>query len=66
MRVGGGKLRRAFFFFLFGQGAVNRAGRKTIRAGRSALGNMPNWNTGTVCENGCAVGRRDECLSSPR
>ena len=27
---------------------VNRAGRKTIRAGRSALINMPSWNTGHI------------------
>ena len=26
----------------------NRAGRKIVRAGRSALGNMPSWNTAIV------------------
>ena len=28
-----------------GRALVNRAGRKPVRAGCSALGNMPSWNT---------------------
>ena len=36
-----------FFFFLnLGRAVYNRAGRKTVRVGRSALRNMPSWNTG--------------------
>ena len=34
-----------FFFSNSGKACVNRARRKTIRAGRSALGNGPRWNT---------------------
>ena len=35
-----------FFCFLnLGRALYNRAGRKTVRAGRSALRNMPSWNT---------------------
>ena len=33
---------------LIRQGTVNRAGRKTVRGGRSALRNMPSWNTANV------------------
>ena len=38
------------FFFIFfnlnsGRARVNRAGRKPVRAGRSALRNRPSWNT---------------------
>ena len=36
-----------FFFFFFNSGRVraNRAGRKPVRAGCSALRNRPSWNT---------------------
>ena len=35
-----------FFFINTGSARVNRAGRKPVRAGRSALRNRPCWNTG--------------------
>ena len=35
-----------FFFCYSGRARVNRAGRKSVRAGRSALRNRPSWNTG--------------------
>ena len=34
-----------FFFFYSGRVRVNRAGRKPVRAGRSALRNRTSWNT---------------------
>ena len=34
------------FFNNSGRALVNRAGLKPVRAGRSALINMPSWNTG--------------------
>ena len=36
-----------FFLFLFnyGRARANRAGRKPVRAGHSALRNRPSWNT---------------------
>ena len=34
-----------YFFFYSGRARVNRAGRKPLRAGRSALRNRPSWNT---------------------
>ena len=33
------------FFFYSGRALYNRAARKTVRAGRRALRNMPSWNT---------------------
>ena len=40
---------KLIFLFLFnnnsGRARVNRAERKPVRAGRSALRNMPSWNT---------------------
>ena len=33
------------FFFNSGRALYNRAGRKTVQAGRSTLRNMPSWNT---------------------
>ena len=38
-----------FFLSLnnYGRALDNRAGRKTVRAGRSAPINMPSWNTET-------------------
>ena len=36
-----------FFFLNSGMARANRAGRKPVRAGRSALRNRPSWNT--VC-----------------
>ena len=42
------KIKINFFFFFFlnsGRAHVNRAGRKPVRAGRSALINRPSWNT---------------------
>ena len=35
------------FFFFLNNFFVNRAGRKPVRAGRSALRNRPSWNTGS-------------------
>ena len=32
----------------YGKALDNRAGRKTVRAGRSAAINMPSWNTASV------------------
>ena len=34
-----------FYFFNSGRALYNRAGCKTVRAGRCALRNMPSWNT---------------------
>ena len=34
-----------FFFLNSGTARLNRAGRKPVRAGRSALRNRPSWNT---------------------
>ena len=44
------KFHNLFFLFVFNSGRVlyNRAGRKTVWAGRSALRDMPSWNTGRV------------------
>ena len=45
------KIKQFFFFFFFfysGRARVNRAGRKPVRAGRSALRNRPSWNTDLV------------------
>ena len=39
-----------FIFFNSGRALVNRAGRKPVRAGCSALRNMPSWNTGNDCD----------------
>ena len=47
------KLINNFFFNNSGRALDNRAGRKTVRAGRSALRNMPSWNTGTDCDDLC-------------
>ena len=49
------------FFFLrnnLGRALDNRAGCKTVRAGRSALGNMPSWNAASVVSM-CKLGMRD-------
>ena len=35
-----------FVFLNSGRARVNRTGRKTVQAGRSALRNRPSWNTG--------------------
>ena len=40
-----GKKNYNFCFLNSGRALVNRAGRKPVRAGRSALINMPSWNT---------------------
>ena len=47
-------IKNVFFFgynlfFNSGRALVNRAGRKPVRAGRSALINMPSWNTAVHC-----------------
>ena len=36
------------FFLNSGRARVNRAGRKPVRAGRSALRNRPSWDTATI------------------
>ena len=36
------------FFLNYGRALDNLAGRKTVRAGRSALRNMPSWYTGII------------------
>ena len=44
--VNGGKKKiNNFCLNNSGRALVNRAGRKPLRAGRSALRNMPSWNT---------------------
>ena len=37
-----------FVFFYSVRAHANRAGRKPVRAGRSALRNRPSWNTGST------------------
>ena len=46
-----------------GRALYNRAGRKTVRAWQSALGNMPSWNTewGCVFLLCCSVVAEIEC-----
>ena len=43
------KLNYIYSFFNSGRAHANRAGRKPVRAGRSALRNRPSWNTGNSC-----------------
>ena len=45
------KIKMIFFKYIFvflksGRAHANRAGRKTVQAGRSAIRNRPSWNTG--------------------
>ena len=44
------KKKKNIFLFLnnSGRALYNRAGRKTVRAGHSALRNMPSWNTASA------------------
>ena len=52
---GKNKLKNKIIFFFFfhnlGRALVNLAGRKPVWAGRSALRNMPSWNTSTATQS---------------
>ena len=75
----GKKNEKIIFIFLFfpiynpSRALINRAGRKPVRAGRSALRNRLSWNTGSglvdafrLLEGGAALEGHMPMRQSPR